>query len=64
MPLGIESIGQRHFNIDTKPMCYNCPNNKYDCCDTQTSPDYIFENDILLRIFNKKDLDDNNLKLN
>jgi hypothetical protein len=45
-------------------MCYNCPNNKYDCCDTQTSPDYIFENDILLRIFNKKDLDDNNLKLN
>ena len=64
MPLGVESIGQRHFNIDTKPMCYNCPNNKYDCCDTQTSPDYIFENDILLRIFNKKDLDDNNLKLN
>jgi hypothetical protein len=64
MPLGIESLGQRYFNIDTKPLCYNCPDKKYDCCQEQTSPDYIFENDIMSRIFNKKDLDNNNLKLN
>ena len=28
MPLGIESLGQRYFNIDTKPLCYNCGNKK------------------------------------
>ena len=64
MPVGIEGLGQRYFNIDTTPLCYNCPDKKYDCCNTQSSPDYIFENDILLRLFNKKDLDNNDLKLN
>ena len=64
MPVGIEGLGQRYFNIDTNPLCYNCPDKKYNCCDTQSSPDYIFENDLLLRLFNKKDLDNNELKLN
>ena len=59
MPLGIESLGQRYFNIDTNPLCYNCGKKKYDCCNTQTSPDYIFENDTILRIFNKIELDKN-----
>ena len=64
MPLGIHELGQRYFDIDSTPLCYNCPNNDYNCCDTQSSPDYVFENDILLRQFNKTELDNNGLKLN
>ena len=64
MPLGIYGLGQRYFDIDTTPLCYNCPNNDYNCCSKQSSPDYIFENDILLRQFNKTQLDNNGLKLN
>lgn len=60
MPLGIESLGQRYFNIDSKPLCYNCESKKkYDCCDTQTTPDYIFENDTISRIIHKIELDKN-----
>lgn len=54
MPLGIESIGQRYYNIDSVPFCYNCPDGKFDCCKDQKSPDYIFENDIFQKIFDKK----------
>ena len=64
MPLGIVGLGQRYFDIDSKPMCYNCKNDSYNCCDKQDSPDYIFENDLIGRIFNKNELDKSGLLLN
>lgn len=57
MPLGIESISPRKFNVKKQPICSNCKKGLY-CCNEQKdlskypnlkSPDYRFANDSNLR---------------
>lgn len=57
MPLGIESISPRKFNIEKQPLCGNCKKG-INCCSEQKdlskypdlkSPDYRFANDNALR---------------
>jgi hypothetical protein len=64
MPMGVKPLGNRYFDIDSVPMCYNCHNDRYDCCSEQKNPDYIFQNDLILRTFNKRYLDERGLDIN
>ncbi len=57
MPLGVESISPRSFDIKKQPFCGNCKKG-VKCCDEQKdlskypqlkSPDFRFANDITLR---------------
>ena len=63
MPLGLNQLSPRYYDIDTEPMCYNCPNKKNDCCKTQKNPDYIFEDDLLVRKAYETELAEKGLKL-
>jgi hypothetical protein len=63
MPLGIERLGNRYYDIDTKPLCHNCPENHRDCCDKQENPDYIFKDDIFLRKMNEQELNEKGLRM-
>ena len=55
MPIGLERLGNKYYNIDTKPLCHNCPKNSGDCCDKQENPDYIFKDDIFVRKMNEQE---------
>jgi hypothetical protein len=59
MPVGITRLGNRYFDIDSKPKCYNSKDN---ICRGK-NPDYMFENDYLIRLFNLKTLNSNGLDL-
>jgi len=63
MPMGIKRLGNRYFDVDSKPMCYNCPIDNPHCCDEQKSPDYRFTGDIYVRKMNEQSLNENGLKL-
>jgi hypothetical protein len=52
MPLGIKKLGNRYFDLDYTPKCYNCSNN---CCKFP-NPDYIFPNDYFPRLLNLSQL--------
>ena len=58
LPLGLKIKGKRHYYKNTKPLCYNCKDNKINCCEEQKNkgeypnlitPDYAFKNDFIER---------------
>lgn len=61
MPIGIERVSPRYYDIDSVPKCYNCSNNKTDCCKDQKNPDYMFQDDILVRRAHESELRDKGL---
>jgi len=63
MPMGIQRLGNRYYNIDTKPLCHNCAENGKDCCDNQDIPDYIFKDDLFVRKMNEQELNQKGLGL-
>ena len=63
MPMGINRLGNKYYDIDTKPLCHNCPTNNKDCCDEQENPDYIFKDDIYIRKMNEQELNQKGLRL-
>jgi hypothetical protein len=63
MPMGINRLGNKYYDIDTKPLCHNCPTNNRDCCDKQENPDYIFKDDIYIRKMNEQELNQKGLRL-
>jgi hypothetical protein len=63
MPVGIKRLSPKYYDIDSKPLCYNCNNNNNNCCDTQQNPDYMFLDDILVRKAHESDLTDRGLEL-
>ena len=63
MPVGIERLGNRYYDIDTKPLCHNCSQNSKDCCDKQDIPDYIFKDDIFVRKMNEQELIEKGLRV-
>jgi len=63
MPMGIQRLGNRYYNIDTKPLCHNCAENGKDCCDKQDIPDYIFKDDLFVRKMNEQELNQKGLGL-
>lgn len=63
MPIGVERLGNRYNDIDTKPLCHNCPKNNKDCCDKQENPDYIFKDDIFVRKMNEQELSEKGLRI-
>jgi hypothetical protein len=63
MPIGIKSISPRFYDINSEPLCYNCPNKSLNCCKTQTNPDYIFYEDLIVRKAHENDLKNRGLNL-
>lgn len=63
MPIGIKPLGNRFYDVDSKAMCYNCPEENPFCCNEQASPDYRFSGDIYLRKIHEKELNERGLKL-
>ena len=63
MPMGIKRLSPRYYDIDSIPLCYNCPDGKIDCCNTQKNPDYMFEGDLLVRKAHDSDLIANGLNI-
>jgi hypothetical protein len=63
MPIGLERLGNKYYNIDTKPLCHNCPKNSRYCCDKQENPDYIFKDDIFVRKMNEQELNEKGLRI-
>jgi hypothetical protein len=54
MPVGVKRAGYRHFDNESKPVCYSCGSDPLrsggECCKTQTLPDYAFEMDEFERL--------------
>jgi hypothetical protein len=63
MPMGIKRLSPRYYDIDSIPLCYNCPDGKIDCCNKQKNPDYMFEGDLLVRKAHDSDLIANGLNI-
>lgn len=76
MPMGIQKIGYRFTQPNSKPLCYNCLNGLYGhktigfCCEEQkdpikypslSSPDYVFPDSMLSRFKHKNRLHDKDL---
>lgn len=56
MPIGIKSLSPRFYDINSQPLCYNCPNKSLNCCSRQNNPDYIFNEDLIVRKAYETDL--------
>lgn len=63
MPIGIKSISPRFYDINSEPLCYNCPNKSLNCCKTQKNPDYIFYEDLIVRKAHENELKNRGLNL-
>jgi hypothetical protein len=67
-PKGIERVSYRKYNKSSIPLCYNCTDKrtgkiKIDkCCHLQKEPDYLFEDDLGVRLKNKNELEKKKLQ--
>ena len=70
MPLNVQSLTYRNYNIKTKPLCHNCKEKSDQCCDYQMkenpkllSPDYAFIGDKVERYIHRNQLKKKGLKI-
>jgi hypothetical protein len=66
-PKGIGRLSYRKYNKSTLPLCYNCKDKSGKitidkCCHLQKEPDYLFEDDLPVRLKNRKELEKKNLQ--